>query len=85
MCGDCGCETSDTIIDVRQISPRLRHPIIFGTFEKLVGGETLRIVNDHDPRPLLYQFNAEYSGTFEWAYEQQGPDVWQVRVEKLRL
>lgn len=85
MCGDCDCGTTDTLIDVRAIAPRLRHPLIFGAFEGLAGGEHFRIVNDHDPRPLLYQFNAEYPGAFEWTYEQQGPEVWQVRIEKLRI
>lgn len=81
MCNDC--QATDMVIDVRAIAPRLRHPLIFSTFEKLAGGESFRIVNDHDPRPLYYQFSAEYPGTFEWTYEQSGPDVWQVRINRL--
>ena len=49
----------------------------------LAGGEAFLIVNDHDPKPLFYQFSAEYPGTFEWVYQQQGPEVWQVRVSKI--
>lgn len=81
MCSDC--ENAGTTIDVRTIAPRLRHPLIFSTFENLAGGESFRIVNDHDPKPLFYQFSAEYPGTFEWTYEQQGPEVWQVRIDWL--
>ena len=81
MCNDC--ERAETVIDVRMIAPRLRHPIIFSTFENLVDGECFRIVNDHDPRPLHYQFSAEYPGIFEWTYEQQGPEIWQVRIDRL--
>nr|WP_314260876.1 DUF2249 domain-containing protein [uncultured Devosia sp.] len=80
MCSDC--QSGDTIIDVRQIAPRLRHPMIFNTFENLNAGEAFLIVNDHDPKPLQYQFAAEYPGAFDWVYEQQGPDVWQVRVSR---
>ncbi|MDO8358745.1 MAG: DUF2249 domain-containing protein [Devosia sp.] len=81
MCNEC--QPTGTVIDVRAVAPRLRHPLIFSTFEGLGGGESLLLVNDHDPRPLLYQFSAEYPGTFEWTYEQAGPDVWQVRIDRL--
>lgn len=81
MCSDC--QTTDTVIDVRAIAPRLRHQLIFSTFEHLGQGECFRIVNDHDPKPLFHQFNAEYPGGFEWTYEQDGPDVWQVRIDRL--
>ncbi|MDP1731310.1 MAG: DUF2249 domain-containing protein [Devosia sp.] len=81
MCNDC--QTTETIIDVRQIAPRLRHPLIFSTFENLNGGESFLLVNDHDPKPLFYQFSAEYPGIFEWVYQERGPDVWQVRVSRL--
>lgn len=81
MCSDC--QSGDTIIDVRTIAPRMRHPMIFTAFENLAGGEAFLIVNDHDPKPLLYQFSAEYPGAFEWVYQEQGPEVWQVRVSKV--
>ena len=76
-------QSSKTTIDVRHIIPRERHPLIFSTFDALAAGEALLLVNDHDPKPLFYQFNAEYPGIFEWTYEQQGPDVWQVRIDRL--
>ena len=72
----------NTTIDVRTIVPRERHPLIFGTFNALLAGEALLLVNDHDPKPLFYQFQAESSGQFTWDYLEQGPDVWQVRIGK---
>lgn len=81
MCSDC--ETTETVIDVRTIAPRMRHPMIFNAFETLAPGETFRLVNDHDPKPLYYQFSAEYPGTFDWTYELQGPEVWQVRIGRV--
>ncbi|HEX6959997.1 MAG TPA: DUF2249 domain-containing protein [Ferrovibrio sp.] len=71
-----------TTIDVRQIPPRERHPLIFETFTRLSPGQAFRLVNDHDPKPLYYQFNAEFPGSFAWDYEEQGPDVWQVRISR---
>ncbi len=71
-----------TTVDVRTIAPRDRHPLIFGTFDKLGAGEALLLVNDHDPKPLYYQFDAESKGQFTWDYLESGPDVWQVRIGK---
>ena len=45
-------------------------------------GETLKITNDHDPKPLRYQFEAEYKGQFEWEYEQSGPKDWIVNIKR---
>lgn len=71
-----------TTIDVRHIIPRERHPLIFSTFDHLDAGEALLLVNDHDPKPLFYQFQAESNGKFTWDYLENGPEVWQVRIGK---
>lgn len=71
-----------TTIDVRPIVPRERHPLIFGTFDNLGPGDALLLINDHDPKPLFYQFQAEASGEFTWEYLETGPEVWQVRIGK---
>lgn len=42
----------------------------------------MRLVNDHDPKPLYYQFAAERPGTFDWEYQEQGPEVWKVLITK---
>ena len=69
-------------LDVRPIQPREKHPAIFSTFDSLASGETLLLVNDHDPRPLYYQLNAERNGLFDWQYIEQGPAVWKVSIKK---
>lgn len=70
-------------LDVREITPRERHPLIFSSFDQLASGQALRLVNDHDPKPLYYQFMAELPGEVGWEYLEEGPDVWQVRITKL--
>lgn len=72
----------DTLIDVRQLPPRERHPRIFGMWEALPQGGALLLVNDHDPVPLYYQFAAEFEGSFHWEYLERGPETWQVRIAK---
>lgn len=69
-------------LDVRDIAPRERHPLIFTAFDALAPGETLVLVNDHDPKPLYYQFKAESSAEFTWDTLESGPDVWRVAIGK---
>lgn len=71
-----------TTIDVRPIPPRERHPRIFSTFDALPPGGFFHLVNDHDPKPLWYQFQAEHGDTIEWEYLESGPAVWRVRIGK---
>ncbi|WP_255171546.1 DUF2249 domain-containing protein [Natrononativus amylolyticus] len=48
-----------TTLDVRTIPPVSRHPTIHEAFDALEPGETLTIINDHEPKPLFYEFQAE--------------------------
>ena len=69
-----------TTVDVRNTIPRERHPLIFNTFRNLVPGDAFVLVNDHDPKPLYYQFQAELGEAFQWEYLESGPEVWKVRI-----
>lgn len=69
-------------LDVRTIVPRERHPMIFDRLEALQAGEVLRLINDHDPKPLRYQLMAEYPDEFAWEPEKQGPEEWIIRIHR---
>ena len=69
-------------LDVRRIPPRGKHPTIFRTFDALASGQAMLLVNDHDPRPLRYQLMAERPESFDWSYEEEGPEVWRVRITR---
>jgi hemerythrin-like domain-containing protein/uncharacterized protein (DUF2249 family) len=73
---------SGNVLDVRSMIPRDRHPKIFQQYEQLKPGEHFILVNDHDPKPLYYQFAAERPGAFTWQYLEQGPEVWRVEIGK---
>lgn len=70
----------DQILDVRNDPPIRRHTMIFEAFDALAVDTAFVLVNDHDPKPLYYQFAAEHGGTFSWEYLEQGPTVWRVRI-----
>ncbi len=76
-------QSNNQIVDVREIRPAQRHPMIFGAFEALDTGQSFTLVNDHDPKPLYYQFQAERSGEFGWNYIESGPEVWRVEITKI--
>jgi uncharacterized protein (DUF2249 family) len=69
-------------LDVRDLPPAQRHEQIFQLYQNLNAGEAFELVNDHDPKPLYYQFDAEHNGEFTWEYREQGPQVWRVAIGK---
>lgn len=65
-------------LDVRPMAPKVRHETIFDRIDELATGETLRLVNDHDPALLRYQLDATRPDQFRWEYVEQGPEEWAV-------
>ncbi len=72
----------ENILDVTVLQPKDKHPTIFVRFDELLGGESLTIHNDHDPKPLYYQLLGERGNIFTWEYLEEGPDSWKVRITK---
>jgi uncharacterized protein (DUF2249 family) len=65
---------SETTLDLREVPPAERHPKIHAAFEELASGEALTLINDHEPKPLFYEFQAEVP-TFDadrYEVEQEG-------------
>lgn len=82
MCGATET-TSATTIDVRSLIPAQRHAKIFQLVDELLPGASFVLVNDHDPKPLYYQLEAEHPKQFSWTYLERGPTVWRVEIGKL--
>lgn len=74
--------TSPIELDIRVVPPREKHPTIFRTFDALKPGEAFTLINDHDPAPLRFQFEATRAGQFAWTYVERGPAVWRVSIVK---
>ena len=72
----------DTVLDIREIPPAMRHPLIFKKFDDLEVGDIFILVNDHDPKPLYYQFEAERHDQFTWEYLEQGPSAWRIQISR---
>ncbi len=74
---------SDQNLDIRSEPPARRHQLIFETYDGLGSGEHFVLINDHDPKPLHYQFQAEHAGEFSWEYLEEGPEVWRVQIGRV--
>ncbi|HXT89700.1 MAG TPA: DUF2249 domain-containing protein [Trebonia sp.] len=77
---DCGHDAADPELDVRELRPAQRHVAIFDAYIALAPGTGFVLVNDHDPKPLRYQFEAEHAREFTWDALESGPEVWRVRI-----
>ena len=70
-------------LDLRPMPPFERHEKIFQAWDSLGSDDTLKITNDHDPKPLRYQFEVEYKDKYTWEYKQKGPKDWVVEIKKV--
>lgn len=82
-----GIEAADISVvasfDVRPYPPAKRHDMVFDAFDNLNPGEAFVFINDHDPKPLYYQMEAENQIPFKWEYLSTMPEEWTVKVMKL--
>jgi len=70
-------------IDLRTITPRDRHAVVFGRFDALQPGQSLQLLNDHDPQPLRAELDDRAFGQFEWATLESGPAAWRVQITRI--
>lgn len=68
--------------DVRPHPPAQRHDMVLDAFDELNPGEAFVFINDHDPKPLYYQMEAESNDPFKWEYLETMPKEWKVKITK---
>ena len=59
-------------LDVRTIPPGERFEKIIWIWNSLEPGDILKIINDHDPKPLSHHFATHQPGKYQWEHEQEG-------------
>lgn len=69
-------------VDLRKIAAAERRPLVFDKFFHMQPGETLELVHSHHSTPLRYLLLAEAPRGFTWAYLEQGPQLWRIRIRK---
>jgi hypothetical protein len=67
-------------IDPRGLEHHEKEGLIFPSIDELKKDETLRIIMEFNPLPLVYVLNAR--NEFEISYENEGPDEWILQVKR---
>lgn len=67
-------EESALRFDARGISRCVRHAAILGALDALKPGAVMRLVDDHDPLPLLSQLRQRFGRTLAVGYVDRAPD-----------
>jgi len=67
-------ENPAVIINAPILPPPVKHQTILAVFDALPTGHSALLINDHDPKPLLYQLEAEQPGVFSVEYQERGPE-----------
>lgn len=70
-------------LDVRQLPRWKRHPKILAAFDALDAGAELRVISDHEPRPLREEFERTYSRQYVWQQRMLSVDHWQVILRRV--
>src|SRR6516164_9280733 len=73
----------DHELDVRPLRKPDKHPAIFQAYAAVAVGESLVLVNDHDPRHLHDEFEVEHPGGYVWEYLAKDPEAWRIQITKL--
>ena len=69
-------------IDLRQIAPPERHPLVLSSFDALLPGQTFELTNDHDSQALNAQLALRSPGLVSWRCLENGPTVWRIEIGK---
>lgn len=70
-------------IDPRGLEHHEKEELIFPSLEELLKGESLRIVMEFNPLPLVYLLKTR--GEFEVFYEKEGPEEWILVVKRIAV
>lgn len=70
------------VLDVRGMRKPDKHPTIFRTYAELPVGGAFVLVNDHDPKHLRDEFEAEYGAGYGWEYLNRQMRDWRIRISK---
>jgi len=74
--------TQDIQLDVRGLPCVNRRAIIFGGFDRLAEGESLIVINDHEPVGLRGHFEDIVPGRYRWEALPRTDEAFRVRITR---
>jgi len=83
-CGcSCGQDTADVVLDIHSLPRPIRHAAVLGALGAIAVGRALVLVSPHEPVRMLAQIADANPDAFDVSYLEQGPDTWQIRLERV--
>jgi len=76
-------QTPPQELDVRGMRKPDKHPAIFAAYAALDVGQAFTLVNDHDPKHLHDEFEADHPGSYRWEYVNREVRDWRITITKL--
>lgn len=76
-------EVTETL-NVTTLVVLFKNQIILNHFDHLEEGKAFMLLNNCDPKPIYYRLLVERGQTFNWKYVAEGPDIWKVKISKLK-
>lgn len=70
-------------LDVRGMRKPDKHPSIFARYAELPTGGAFVLINDHDPKHLHEEFQADHAGSYRWEYLGREVRDWRIKITKL--
>lgn len=81
---DCGeSDSGAPELDVRAIPHAIRHATVFGAYDAIPPGGSLRLIAPHDPQPLLQQLAGRADGHLDISYLERGPESWRLQLTRV--
>ena len=74
---------SSPVVDVRGLRKPAKHPTIFAAYRDLPVGGSFVLINDHDPKHLRDEFEADHAGSYRWDYLHRERGDWRIAITKL--
>jgi uncharacterized protein (DUF2249 family)/iron-sulfur cluster repair protein YtfE (RIC family) len=71
-------------LDVRPLAPRDRAARCIEAFDRLPEGESLVLIDDHDPRALFHLLRFHRGDRLGWLPTRRGPREWRIDLRRLR-
>jgi uncharacterized protein (DUF2249 family) len=75
---------ADKIYNGVAVPCSVKHGAVMQRCLALPVGDDFVLRNDQDPAGIQRQLAEQYAGCFTWRYLEQGPEVFSVRIDKLR-
>jgi uncharacterized protein (DUF2249 family) len=82
--GGCGGQGAAPVVDLGTVSSEVRGAVVEAVLAAVPVDEGVVFVAPHEVMPLLRGLEGIHSGALEATYQQEGPDLWALLVERIR-